>query len=354
MTSRTVLCLSLCLSALTLASGCSMIRDFKEMKKATGEMKYTTRKMNEALGSTDGKIQDMKDSMDNVSADLRQGDSFAVRRDNLQLVKGAETIELKAQLAGVYLMAFEYQLFPVQGPVPEAFRERLQELAVQEFFLAMKEFVRSDRPWHQDVKRWLITDEDVNSATTDNAQMCLFAFAVALDRLNVKQEMRAKNTGEKPVSMLSLIQNALLTRDTAIPAYRQVLNFEALAVYLLQLRYNGLAAAALDNVTGLADMNILRQLWRVKYGWELDFKSLNDAQISFFNEWGLMALDARNFLGRIGVAPRMNLSLLRIFGNMQVTNTRVSDPRLAARRTDFLMYAADLTFGGARGWRPRF
>jgi hypothetical protein len=113
------------LAAFTALSGCSKV---EEMHTATMEMNSTT-----------SDLADVSSQMNKMMAEVydsgRQGASLDLRNKLFDIAVNAPKIEEKATNAGLYFLAFEFQLWSNLGQDNRANeRERLMKDAVEEFF----------------------------------------------------------------------------------------------------------------------------------------------------------------------------------------------------------------------------
>ena len=122
---------------LILGSGCSQVKDAQDtmhqmasdttIKDDSDTLKVET---HEVLGLS----TDMDHETNSLYIKERQGAALAVRKDMLNEMNKATTMEAKISFAGAYFMAYEYQLWGGSKEDDQARLDSLYNCALQEFF----------------------------------------------------------------------------------------------------------------------------------------------------------------------------------------------------------------------------
>lgn len=307
----------------------------------TTQMKERTDKlveMTEELGATSRNLSEMNDELYDA---LRQGNALQLRREAYDAVLKAPTMFKKIAEAGKYFMSFEVQLWNQMGQdFSVAKRDQLSQQAAQEFFLEIEGLAPRDGS----VDPTAAPDiQNLNSK--ENRQASFNAFAVTMHHMNRKQGPIVAKRNMDPVSMLSLMEEALLSKKrgagedlgTKAPFVREVLAHEPKALQLLQTRYNMFPAIFVDFVSQIDDKNLLQKAWMTYMGWELDLDRLNANQLEYLQTEVLQqALHSRALLQKIGVKPRMDKNIARLIRNMKIKASHKQTADIAARQTELI------------------
>lgn len=288
-----------CALSLTLLSGCSELKKLDEMRETTGSMKSVT---------------------DELYDTLRQGNSLQLRREAYESVLKAPTLFKKISEANKYMMSYEFQIWNMLGQDKEGEkRDLLGQQAAMEFFMEMEELAP------QEVNPLAEPDaDDINSA--ENRSASFNSMALAMHQVNRKQ-VRAteQNPEEKLMSLYSMMEEALLTpRDEAQKGYaREVMAHEALAIKLLQARYNIFPLVFVDSVSHIGTKSLVDKAIQVYGSWTLDMDSMNATQVEYLQTEVLNhAVAAKKLLLKIGVQPEMNSTVAKLLKNMKIAESK--------------------------------
>ena len=268
---------SLLISLATIAvlSSCAKVQD---MHDATMEMNKTT----SALADT---TKDTKSLMGEIYDSGRQGAGLDLRNKLWDNALRSPKLEEKATNAGLYFVAFEFQLWSQNGlDGRSGQRERLMKDAADEFFCRLLSITH----W-TDVDPFAGTNP-LSFTEADRERTVFNAFALTVERNNRKGEIVQGDLDGEILSMRKMIETALLAgkeiregRATInqYPAYVDIiLSHEETAVRLMQARYQMLGLTVLTQLTPIARNNVegfKYKIWGKK--WDLDFQKLNDSQI---------------------------------------------------------------------------
>jgi hypothetical protein len=175
--------------------------------------------------------------------------------------------------------------------------------------------------------------------------MTFNALSISLEKNNRKQLASTASAGKGAVSMLKMIETALLagqsiregkTQLRDYPAYVDViLAHEGTAIRLLEARYQMLGLVVLTQLTPIAKNKIegfKYKIWGSR--WDLDFGKLNQSQLRLASFRLAEANHAREILAELGVEEELNSSIKKIYGNAEMVNSLKDDgkPAAAAQR----------------------
>jgi len=296
------------------------------MHDATVKMSQTTDKMNAKEDSLDNRTATLQKETDELYNALRQGNSLQLRREGYDDVLKAPTMFAKLSNAGTYFMAYEMELWTNTGEdAGEDKRDILIQQGAQEYYMQMEGLAPRDNSVDPTVQP---DPEHIDSAK--NRQASFNAFAAAMHQVNRKQaDVLAANGGFAPISMLSITEEALLAKKSLASGtanlgtkelyIHEVLVHEDKAIQMLQTRYNFLPMMFIDGVTQIGDKSIFGKGKMLMMGWDCDLDKMNIEQIKFFETEVLsQALEARNFMKKIGVQPKMNSMVTKLLNKMNL------------------------------------
>lgn len=304
------------LCAATTFSACSKVQ---EMHNATMEMNSTT-----------SDLADVSSQMNKMMAEVydsgRQGASLDLRNKLFDFAVRAPKIEEKATNAGLYFLAFEFQLWSNIGQDNRAGeRERLMKDAVEEFFCHLLSLTH-----------WAEIDPFAGKnplafGETENERANFNAFALTLEKNNRKQDITTTDNGLDTISMRNLIENALLAgqkikageaRIADFPAYVDiVLQHEEIAIRLLKARHQMLGLAVLTQLTPIARNNwegFKYKIWGKS--WKIDLNQLNSSALRLAAFRLKEANRARDFLAGLGEKAELDSAIAAIYANAAVAN----------------------------------
>jgi hypothetical protein len=321
-----------------------MAGDVKATRDTSQGMAVDVRATKEVSQSMESKV-----SMTNATAlatymDLRAKDSADARIKFMEKLKEAPTLEEKIAWAGMYMQAFEFQLWKDQSLDDAQAREVLKAQGVKEFFRQLSGLIKSDyiEPGN----------EVLGQIAPDSEFLSLFALAVSMHLVHHSQEVVKERTGAQPESMFDIVAHGLKYKwavdagnktPEQIPEYaRQVLFYEPVARYLLQLRHNGLGKMALGKLLGLSSHPgfDIKTFWaalpKKLWSWQADFANLNEVQIWEINRWLREAVRTREVMSRIGVPSVYDKGLMQVAGNMKTEEIAASLKSLKPARQAYI------------------
>lgn len=296
------------------------------MHDATVKMSKTTDQMKDKTDALEGTSQSLESKTDELYNALRQGNALQLRRDGYDDVLKSPTMFGKLSNAGTYFMAYEMELWTNTGEDKgEGKRDILAQQAAQEFFMQMEGLAPRDNSVDPTVQ-----PDTEHLDSKQNRQASFNAFAAAMHQVNRKQaDVLAANGGYAPISMLSITEEALLAKKSLNAGtadlgtkelyIHEILVHEDKAIQMLQTRYNFLPMMFIDGVTQIGDMSLFGKGKILMLGWDCDLDKMNIEQVLFFeNEVLGQALEARNFLKKIGVQPQMNSDVVKLLDKMRL------------------------------------
>lgn len=324
------------LSLLGLAA-CGPIKNMDEMHDATNSMATTTDHMSKTTEEMKGKTEDLYHTTLSTYTDLRQGNSLIIRADALNDMEKYASIESKIDEAGMYYMAFEFQLWKNYGPDTEKAREALYLEAAQQFF--------------RDIHRYMDADRSTDPASTNPAMQNLFALAVALHQLNPNQEAMAEKSGIANVSMLSLIKGTLAKQadvesgkiawDSVKEYEREILTNAKDAIYMLQLRANFLPMMVLAKLTPIETMNFFEKVKLLLFDYDANWQQLNLAQVKEYTRWINEASATVTYLSKLGESAQIDSKVTKLYGHLRLPAPSVSRASRDAALNGLLTALAD-------------
>lgn len=360
---NSIFCLISCVSALAAGSGCGMVKNLDDMHNATNSMADTTNQMNRQMEETNQQIistnsttQHMATTTDGMAgnvaataciagetyAGLRQGNTLQARAgDNaIGQMNAAHAIEEKIFYAGAYMKAFEFQIWNCADPDSEKYLKEFYMEAAEEFTRVLPNYLTTDR------SKW-----SVSTTGTDNQSNNLYALAVSLQELNanVVTAYKLGKWSDQPQSMLDLIKSTFSRKvqlaahpDQATLADHEFLANEDLIVQLFQVRMNFLAAMALAKVSNLETKGFLglpglvREVKMLLGGWTPNLRQFGSAddveRIKEFTRYLYGSNDTRAYLASIGVKPKFDSLIFRIYSHMKTSG--IVQPEIPNPATD--------------------
>ena len=324
-----------------LVTGCnSPISDMSDMKNTTSQMSDTTKELNEKttqVEDTSKHLDGTSTDLDNKTTDLlglstdmdretnslyikeRQGAALAIRKDMLNEMDKATTMEAKISFAGAYFMAFEYQIWGGSKEDDQTRLEGLYNCALQEYFREATQYMPEDYK----------SNPKVDPTSQNNKDMNMYALAVTMHMENsyeIKQSIDPSIVDAKPdfVSMYDLLQRGLkkkADRDSGKIKeadmkdwQKEVLNDEQAFEYMIRVRENFLPMMTLAQLSKIGikgnwfqrmiHWSLFRAFGMTIRPWTADIKDLNTEQLITFTKWindPQGALGAKGVLKDLGV-----------------------------------------------------
>ncbi|WP_413288922.1 hypothetical protein [Bdellovibrio sp. HCB337] len=312
--------LLLLLSLTTLLGACEVKKNVDEMHGATVEMNDTTKTMNE-------NTEELKTAAGELYDALRQGDSLSARRAALDNLVKTEDPARKLSEAAKYFMSFEYQFWSNEGQDKGAHRrDEMATEAAREFFKDVQQFIPGMNLVPKPLAGQIVPTKKSNLIN------CLNALSVTTHFLNPKQELRMKADPKMTkLSMNKIIEDSLLAKESIesgekklsdYPGYvEEVLSNEAIAVYLLEARYNYMAALLLGKTTNIAHSKLAATVSIMKE-WTLDLSTFNIAQTEEIKKFLSGSLKTKTTLKKLGIKPRTDILLARLINKMKVDSSK--------------------------------
>lgn len=307
-------------TALTFAvalAGCNELKKVDEMHDATVSMNQTTDQMNKTTGDLDKKTAQMRETTEELYDALRQGDSVQLRRAGYDAVLKAPTLFKKISEASKYFMSFELQLWTGQGQDHSLEkRDLLAQQAAQEFFLEIEEL--APRDGSIDISA---APDSSNIYSTENRSASFNAMALGLHQTNRKQPLALQEKGLKELSMLSLVEEALLKdrNELHTGASREILAHEERAIQLLKARFQIFPLVFIDMVAKIGDKNIAGKAKMLLMNWDADLNHMNATQLEYLKTEVLQqALHAKKLLEQIGHPTKLDSMTERLLSKMQL------------------------------------
>jgi hypothetical protein len=304
------------------------------MKSNTDDMKTTTQQMNEELTKTraeigdlrkdtQGQLVDTKTAIKNTYADLRQKEAVTMRIDALAGIENNRKLEGKLASAGIYCMAFEFQLWKSNLSDTPDYRDQLFRDAMEEFFLTLAKFMPNP-------------NGKIDPTSSDSQMQNLMAIAATIDRVNTNALNLAKASKEKPTSILSLIEDTLrkaskvesgeIRHSELKPYEQQILVNQSAAVALLQARANFLPVMLLARISDVQRRSLPIKAWMTFYGSKAKFDNLEAIQQGL--EFITAANEEIRFLQEIGAPARINSKLKAFYNNLELPDPGQTDRTL--------------------------
>jgi len=293
------------------------------MKNSTTSMQQSTKELQSSTQEVSKATNEVADNVSNTYFDLRQGDSLGHRADVIEKMSKEPRIEGKIEDAGIYIMAFEFQLWKNQREDNLDKRLGLFADATNEFMMRIRSYIPSNH--------------DMNVTSTDSSMENLYAIAIALDQINPTQVRAAAKSGFQTVSLLTLLQTSLAKKadlnsgiPTDMPEYvLNVLKSEDAAVYLLQTRYNFIYAMVLDQLSHISEANLLVKGWSYMFGMEVDPSAMNLVQLHDLNQWLQKAKEERTFLVKAGQHTPLDSTIENFYAKLSVKKPDLSANNLS-------------------------
>ena len=286
---------------------CSVKNDMDNMRQTTKKMKKTTDKMSE---STD-KIQELTEEMFHGAREfisLTNGDV------TLNSVLESEGVSKKIVKASYFFAGMEFQLWTGKNKDTAEFREELIKKDVTTFFWLIDDMVKDDYDIQTpSVSKFWGTEKYDNWIN-------LSVLAAAMSKVNNKQ-IKATATVYPILSFYDIIVESLKAKKDyeaglEVPSYvEEVLAYEDVAIYLLQLRHNFLPFILASKMSNFED-SMLDSLYKIYFEWEADPSSFNKAEHKKFLSIIDRCITTRVDLEAIGVELQYNEDIVSLFQNL--------------------------------------
>jgi hypothetical protein len=323
------------LVAVFSGSGCGMINNLNDMHDKMGSMNDKMADMGKKLDQSNDQMAGMRrDTLAEMSTtnhgvtrtnetssslyqDLRQGNSLTIRSQRLESMERTDAPEAKISQAGMYIMAFEFQLYKDYGLDDQTMLDILKLQAAEEIF--------------RELHRYGLGQHIIDASSNNSHLLNLSAFAVALHRINPDEELLAAKKKILKTSLLSMIEDTLARKSKIesheIPASEvkawetEVLRNEREAVYLLQLRTNFLGGMVLERLTGIQESGIIAKAKMLLRPFGVDLSEPNLEQVEEYAEWINEAVRVRDELNAMGYGARLDGKLMKIYSHMNLATT---------------------------------
>jgi hypothetical protein len=301
------------------------------------DMHDATMQMNKTTSELAATTADTKKLMGEIYDSGRQGASLDLRNKLYDLVTHSPKIEEKATNAGLYFLAFEFELWSNLGVDQRGGqRDVLMKDAADEFFCHLLSIT------HWDSVDPFAGKNPLAFGETENERAAFNAFALTLERSNRKQTALAADNNVDNVSMRSMVETALLagkdiregkSRLRDYPSYVEIiLSHEENAIRLLKARYQMLGLAVLTQLTPIAKNNwngFLYKIWGSR--WQIDFNKLNQGETRLATFRLQEAQRAKSILAQLGIQEELDPAIKKIYSHAQVVALRDSSEKSAAR-----------------------
>ena len=299
-----------------------------QMGATTAQMAATTAQMNQNTKSMKATTENMNGVMTEIFDAGRQGAALDLRSKQWELLLQSKKLEDKGTYAGLYFLAFEFQLWSNLGrDARPNERERLMQDAVDEFFRRLVGITH----WAAEELDPFAGKNPLKFGEVENEKASFNALAGSIEKNNRKQEIAQEEAKSESISMLKLLETALRagkeiregrSRLTDFPEYVNiVLQREELAYRLLRARHQVMGLAVLGYLTPMT--RTLTEGFKYKYlgqKWDLDFNQLNESQIRLASFRLKEAIEARDFLAEMGWKSELDSTIKRIFSHARVVN----------------------------------
>jgi peptidoglycan hydrolase CwlO-like protein len=299
----------------------SVATDMKSMAGQMTTMNDNMVVMTNQMAGLSGDIKKMGVTLDLTHSDLRMIFTGQHRIAALDAMEQADDQVAKLGYAGEYMISHTYQAWNSKVDSKEA-RIDLMGIAIPDFFYKVTNYIH-DR-------------DQFDPSKTDSQSQNLYAITAALDFINLIELDGLKGSDEKPVTMLSMIEEGLMQKENVnsgkvrlsdLPVYqREVLNREQDAIYLLRVRQNFLKGIAYNlmmlNHSG-DDPSKIASIWNVfktrvlGKGISPKLNGVNVAQIEIIAGVLDTAYETEKFLRDFGVDPMNNKNVGALIRKMR-------------------------------------
>jgi hypothetical protein len=290
-------------------TGCTQLDQLKSVTNSTNSMSDTTKQLSQ---TTDG----MSATTTALYQNLRQGNSVQTREQALATMDVSKTQEEKILYAGIYMMAFEFQLWTGKGPDDEVRRESLfNDL-----------FIQLDK----DIRNYITSANlSLDPTSTDNNMMNLYALAATLHMINpMQQTLVANNPSIPSYTVLSLAEQALEDNVAinngsksiaSLPLWEnQALQNDGDLLYMIQLRANFIPALVVSKFTNVEYAGITTKAKDLGLGFTANFSDVGVVALNTYGDYMKEANANRDFLTSIGSSAQYNSRLNLLYKNMQL------------------------------------
>ncbi len=323
----------LALLGVVALSACSAVKNMDEMKDTTKDMKNitqdmstTTNGMAETTERMDATSLGIQLTSDDLYEDLRQGNAMTFRSQRLEAMDKNNDQLGKVSEAAKYFMSFEYQLFKNHVTDTPEKLEYLKFNAVQEFLREIAKYATGAYGFdgHDKVNMFSLNPLSRNNNANLNA------LVVAMHLTNPNMDKNSKLRNFPKISMMDLIEEALLhskaiesgkeKAESLSPFINEVLDYEPIVYWLIQVRHNFLATMAVAKFSHLLEKGPLAQAAWVTLTPQIttDLHEFNTVELKSVILWLTEANRNVEFLRKCGLPIVRDEKLTKILKELKI------------------------------------
>jgi hypothetical protein len=313
---------------------CGLQENMEDMRNTTKDVAKTSKDLGKQTGDMAKQTAMLHRQQRQAVANQNRESAYKGLKD-----KGSSFPEKMVQ-AAKYFQAFEFQIWENILQDDEAARLDLLAVAAQEFVGSVKGIIALEGSKLTGSDTRLV---DPNPVTPNSEMQSLLALAYSMPEINLLQLQASIKPGSSfvPTSIYELVVNSLLLKDLVnetaacisvegtkrmisthpdVPNYAcEILVFEEVAVYMLQLRLNILTAFTVSMAGDLDYKNIFGRLEPLlKRKWTLDFSQKNVAQVNYLTSHLGMAREAIGYLNELDESKRLDGKIRKFIKRMRI------------------------------------
>jgi hypothetical protein len=255
----------------------------------------------------------------------------------------------KLNWAVTYVEGFDFQAWPLCKPTHDEVQSLLHDGA-QEFFQVIQRFDSG--------RKNLNVFADKADSVKNGQDLSFNTISAVIGFVNHQQVDNKRKNPKAPIyTMFSLIRDSLLINqkldkgeigldDLKEYQYDIILNKE-LAIKVLQASQSTSISAVVNFANGAAENDIQSLLGRVTdrlftnfthqtYAWKFDANKWNMVQLDRYSKLMRTAVEVRQLLRELGVAPELNANLRSLAKGMTPISTPSNIPRVQAVRSGLM------------------
>jgi hypothetical protein len=342
------------LAALAIALGlsaCSAQEKLDDMHNLTRKMSDTTTGMSQQTGQ-------LKLLSGTMFRGMRKGSTADMRIKFLRELNDGSDYKTKLSQASKYFFGYEFQGWHyISDKLSE--REILMDQALDEFFRETPEKISANRK----VKLFPIvgSNEALNAAAigttmhqidplqTEMVRDAQVDSNLSSETKNLIHEVSIYSSIESALKRIQQHENGEIAFGDLTTSERIVYHWKEDAIYILQMRHNGILLMVMANLNGLADESTmigkLALIFHDKHmSWKSNYSKLNLGQLTDYKDYLEGARDTQDLLLSLGKNVEVDSDLAKIIGNMDSSGTLglpslQGDIKTTAEEVDSLMKA---------------
>lgn len=291
-----------------ICSGCSVIKDSKDMKNTLQELK--------------GKGDHIAKRADDLEREMKFKEStamFAFAIEYLFGENGKAGQNPESGVVNVETAMVEYAEIAIRSLMFQFWKGDFYEYSERSLDV---EFTTAAAMFYTRIAQYIPRDFDINVLMPDRKFKALASLGARMEQIQpayadaLKKRRLPQNLSLYEVTAMALKDRDLPQQVGLLPMTKaKILQWAPEAVYLLQVRHNYLPMLALSRMTDLGDRGDMKRAWMAIRGQKIDLNSTNPGKIVTFEQlrewtyWLNQAIETRARLRALGIEPKYNSAI---------------------------------------------